>query len=479
VQLYHTNTTGWRAAPCYKFSGLTIPHPVPTRATMAISFGKVEITPSSSYPLGGYAVESPRMSNGFREPLFARCIVFWDNGTPNVIVTADILAFPRSMYQHISNQVAQFGVGLSNFVLTSTHTHNGPVVVDDLDPWVAYNIYPSHMGPITQYSSVLVDNIVQLVFNTLTKPPTACTLDYQHTDATFSYNREGLDYVERDVPMLIARSKSEQPLAILFSYGTHPVAQGVLDQFDPDYPGASISWIEELTGAFAQFILGPAGDQNPDLNIGDCDELGASLGQKVATAAGQVGRTVTGPILTSLQEINLPLDITMTESNLAAVSAAYVARLSSGLDGYYKRHARKMICQIDQRSFKTQIPLPLQVWRFSGQPDLRIAFTGGEVVSGYAVYFRLRYGGSDAFWMAPYANEVPAYIPSNELLDYRSRPYSYAGGWCNDYPGIAGGSMTIYPHLGHFHAWTADSVERIFIDALASQLGTPESDLDR
>jgi neutral ceramidase len=276
--------------------------------------------------------------------------------------------------------------------------------------------------------------------------------------------------------MLIARSESGNPLAILFSYGAHPVAQGSsLNQFDPDYPGASISHIEQQTGAFAQFILGPAGDQDPlePHGVGHGDELGIVLGKAVATSSGQVGRNVTGPILTSLQEIYLPLDITMTEPNLNAVRADYQARLSSTPWDFYKRHAQKMISQIDQRSFETQIPLPLQVWRFSGQPDLRIAFTGGEVVSSYAVYFRQRYGGSNAFWMAPYANEVPSYIPSNELLDSRRRETCYSGGWHSDYPGIAGGSMTIYAHLGHFRGLTPDSVEPLFINALTSQLGTP------
>lgn len=67
------------------------------------------------------------------------------------------------------------------------------------------------------------------------------------------------------------------------------------------------------------------------------------------TAAVAVpGRPVGGPIVTGYREVPLPLDVTVTPANLAAVRAAYAQRRANGaLPGYYRRHAAVMMGQID------------------------------------------------------------------------------------------------------------------------------------
>ena len=116
------------------------------------------------------------------------------------------------------------------------------------------------------------------------------------------------------------------------------------------------------------------------------------------------------------------------------------------------------------------VPLPLQVWKLQGRPTLRLAFTGGELVSGYGAYFRNEYGGADRLLIVGYANEIPAYIPSDESLPPLRSRSSYAGGWDTDFPGIAGHSQCFYGcYLGHFLAGT-DGVESKLISALTTQL---------
>ena len=99
-----------------------------------------------------------------------------------------------------------------------------------------------------------------------------------------------------------------------------------------------------------------------------------------------------------------------------------------------------------------------------------MVFTGGEIVSGYAVYFRARNGGSNNLWFSGYANEVPAYIPSNELLARDG----YEAGIDSDSPGIAGGSMSVYNHFGHFLRKTSstapDGVEEKMVAAITRML---------
>jgi hypothetical protein len=444
---------------------------------LAVSFGKVDITPDAGEFMAGYGVDVvPRASTGTFMPLFARCTVIWDSGYPNVVVTADVLAFPRSMNLAIRGAVAALGVPSSDFILTATHTHNGPVLVDRLDPYMAYNLTGGQLASVQAYSDWLSDQIVQLVADTLAGTRTQCTLDYRVVGQNFSYNREGLPYVEQDVPMLVARGPAGNPLAVLFGYGCHPVSAGPQTLYDPDYPGEAVSRVESLTGAFAQFLLGPAGDQDPvgargwDLRT----QQGSDLGHAITNAIGTPGRPVTGPLLTAYTEVTLPLDITDTPANLATVRAAFVTRYNNAsLPGYERRHAQVMIQQIEAHSFATTVPLPLQVWKLSGSPTLRIALTGGELVSGYGAYFRANYGGANGIWVSGYANEVPAYIPSDELLFTHPGMY-YACGWEADYPGIGGGAMTVYGWLGHFKGrapgTSTNGVEQILISNLTALL---------
>lgn len=446
---------------------------VPTQ----VSTGSIDITPPIGYPMAGYGTDAPRLATGTNEPLRARCTIIWDNGYPNVILTADVLGFGPTMHQQIRSAVVALGVTSSDFVLTATHTHNGPVLTEKLDPYISYNM--TNLTAVTAFSNALVTKLVGLVQTVLAAPRTTCSLDYYVLDENFAYNRERVladvpANNERDVPVLVARDETGVPRAVLFSYGSHPVAAGWLTLFDPDYPAQAIKEIEAaFTGVFAQFMLGPAGDQDPigDRNVANADAHGEDLGLTVAAAISTPGRDVTGNIATSYSAVALPLDITNTPANLAAVRAAFQARSNNTAAlGFQRRHAATMVGEIDTNSFATSVTLPTQVWTIGGTSGLKIVFCGGEVVSGYARYLRNVYGGSQRLWFNAYSNEVPAYIPSDELL----AETGYAAGIDGDYPGIAGGSMSVYRYLGHFrrkpNASAPNGVEQTLLNHLQTML---------
>lgn len=437
-----------------------------------VSTGRTAITPESGYPMAGYGVDDPRLSAGTNEPLMARCLVIWDDGSPHVIVTADVLAFGPHTHTAIRDQVVDdLGVDSSAFVLTATHTHNGPVLLEGLDPFIAYGL--EDLSRILIYTDRLVRRISALIARTLRAPRTPCMLEYAVLDENFSFNREGLPTTERDVPVLIARDFTDQPRAVLFSYGAHPVAAGAQDSFDPDYPAQAIKRIEEAwPGCAAQFLLGPAGDQNPTTiaDFASADAFGDDLGATIANALEISWRPLSGPIDSMSDSVALPLDISTSPSNLTTWRASFLARAGNpALIGFARRHALRMVQLIDgvaPELIETAVDVPLQRWRFSGDPDLVIVFSGGEVVSGYGAVLRSEFGGSDGLWFLPYANEVPCYVPSDELLSRTS----YAGGIDADFPAIGGGSMSVYDHIAHFRPGvppgSGGGVEATYLDAI-------------
>ena len=442
----------------------------------SVSTGKIDITPSVGYPMAGYGVDSPRLATGTNRPLYARCTILYDGTVPHVVVTVDVLGFRRDTHQQIRAAVTGLGIPPEDFVLTATHTHNGPVLSEGLDPFIAYDL--ENLASVDTYTTWLVATITTLVAQTKAAPSAPCTLDYFVLDENFSFNREGLAYVERDVPCLVARAGDGTPRAVLFGYGAHPVAAGGQTLFDGDYPGPAIDAIEaEWAGCFAQFMTGPAGDQNPTSTgtFGDVDTFGNDLGATVVNAIADPGRELTGPMTSSYGEVNLPLDVTLTAANVAAVRAEYAARsTNAAVIGYERRHALRMTQLIDATplaNLEQAVPLPVQRWTIGGDEPLVLLFCGGEVVSGFAVDIRQENGGSDGVWFLAYANEIPGYIPSDQLL----QTATYAGGYDPDYPGIAAESMAVYDHWAHFLRGSAatDGVEQVFLTYLRQVMSTP------
>ncbi|OXM59761.1 hypothetical protein [Amycolatopsis vastitatis] len=106
----------------------------------AVATGKVDITPRPGIVLAGYGLDAPRIAAGTCSPLTVRCTVLWVAGTACVLVTADLLGFPRPLHQRIRAAVVRLGVRSEDFVLTAMHTHNGPVVNADVTAYTLYNI---------------------------------------------------------------------------------------------------------------------------------------------------------------------------------------------------------------------------------------------------------------------------------------------------------------------------------------------------
>ena len=191
---------------------------------------------------------------------------------------------------------------------------------------------------------------------------------------------------------------------------------------------------------------------------------------EVKAAVDGYGRELTGPISSNFREVTLPLDITPTQANLAAVRAAFLNRMGNplGQPAFYQRHAEMMITRIDSGGYELNVINPSQVWRIGASPELKMAFVGGELVSGYAAYFRARHGGANGLYIGGYANEVECYVPANNFLPPLAPSWgSYEGGWDSDYPGIAGGSMTVYPRIARFRAGS-NGVESAIISAVTA-----------
>lgn len=421
---------------------------------------KVIITPKEAIWQAGYASRT-HASEGKLHDLWAKALALEDEtGKRAVLVTTDMLGFPKAMSDRIRTQLnRQFGLTNAQIILNSSHTHSGPVLDDAL-----LDIYPldaNEQTKINRYSRQLEAQVIALVAQAL-KDLEAVELFAQNGVTRFQVNRrnnkEGAlreqtelkgpnDYA---VPVIKALTPKGVLKAIVFGYACHPT---VLDlyQFSGDFPGFAQLELEKAhPEATALFFQGAAGDQNPlpRRTVSLARQYGRELAAAVDRVLEEPMRPLSATLTTAYSEIKLPLSAPPTEAELLKTQNENLP--------YLKRWATRVLAEMKQgKPFITSYSYPLQAWKLG---DQSMFIFGGELVIEYALECKKRFG-QDIFVMG-YSNDVMGYIPSATILK--------EGG----YEGAS--SQMVY---GLPSTWDASVPALIYaeIDKLAQQIGTLKS----
>ncbi|MCC5936247.1 MAG: neutral/alkaline non-lysosomal ceramidase N-terminal domain-containing protein [Lunatimonas sp.] len=388
-----------------------------TKMIWKAGISKTVITPDKPMWMAGYAARSTPATGTYHD-LWAKAVVLEDqSGKQSVLVTADILGFPKKMADRIRQALREkYGWENSQIILNGSHTHSGPVLEEAL-----YDIYPldeEQLSLVKSYSRWLEATVVALIDEAKAAMEPA-RLSSANGVARFQVNRRNNS--ERDivhqielagpndhaVPVIKIESPQGDLLGIVFGYACHPT---VLDHYSwsGDYPGFAQIELERMyPGTVALFFQGASGDQNP-------------IPRRSLPLAKQYGKSLAAAVERVLDEEMKPLEATIhtayTEIPLALAappSKAELTRMANEQSGYMQRWAERMLTE--QTMGKTPLssyPYPLQIWQLG---DQRIFNMGGEVTVAYANELKAAYG-QDSFVMA-YSNDVMGYIPSEIILD--------------------------------------------------------------
>jgi hypothetical protein len=399
--------------------------------------GRVVITPQTPMWMAGYAARN-RPAEGKLHDLWAKALALEDaQGRRAVVVTLDLCGIDRVFAVQVCEALEQrHKLDRSRIVLSASHTHSGPVVERNLTPM--YFIDDAQRKLITEYTSNLREQVVEIAGQALADLKPA-VLHWGHGRATFAVNRRDNKEVEvpdlrtagnlrgpfdHDVPVLAVKSSEGTPLAILFGYACHAT---VLDgyQWSGDYPGNAMIELEKRhPKATAMFVAGCGADQNPLPRRKV--ELAEAYGQQLAAAVDEVLRRpmlkVEGQLSTMFREIELPFGPLPDRQQLQ--------RDQQDKDKYIASRAKLLVQQIDAgRPLSKIYPYPVQTWRLGDA--VHIVWLGGEVVVDYAMRIKEDIPPAKA-WIAGYANDVMAYIPSRRVL----AEGGYEGGGAMVYYGL-------------------------------------------
>jgi len=375
------------------------------------------ITPKGPIWLAGYASRT-HPSDGILADLWVKVLAVEDaKGKKAILITSDLLGFPKKMSDRIRNQIAvRYGLTRSQIILSYSHTHSGPVLMDAL-----FDIYPldeKQLKVIKEYSDSLEKKIVDLTGNAIRAMVPAQIFSGSGI-TRFQVNRRNNieasltaqtalngpnDY---SVPVLKVTDESGSLMAIAFGYACHATVLDIY-QISGDYPGfAQVELEKSHPGVTAMFFQGAGADQNPlpRRTIHLARQYGKELAASVERVLGEDMKKLDPMLSTAYSEVNLPFS--------APPPADTLLKIEKEKEGYQKSWASNQLRALrDNGSLITSYQYPVQVWKLGDQAIMSL---GGELVVGYSIMLKKLFG-PDTFVLG-YVNDDMAYIPTEVILN--------------------------------------------------------------
>ncbi|MGA2629871.1 MAG: neutral/alkaline non-lysosomal ceramidase N-terminal domain-containing protein [Terriglobia bacterium] len=262
---------------------------------------RVDITPPAGQLLWGYAARTTP-AQGMLDPLYARVLVLEAGEKRLALVVLDLgRVFGPASLERL-RAAARQSSGITNVVVQATHTHSGPVIIDE---------YPG--GAALEWESVAVEKIGKAIDEAHQRAVEArlgtgtgsTYIGYNrvrpNADGTITMlwrnpTRVATSPVDPTLAVLRVDTAEGQPLAVLVNYACHPVVFGPENlHYSADFPGVMTRTVEAAMGGadVCFFLQGACGDINPydatnpaqEDAVGKRDAAGRQLGEEAARVA--------------------------------------------------------------------------------------------------------------------------------------------------------------------------------------------------
>jgi hypothetical protein len=390
--------------------------------TVAVGGAKVDITPELPIRLAGY---QSRLAEATRveAPLSARALAIGsDADGPVVIVTADVIAVSETMSDAVAAAVRAKHPGLTRerIAVCATHQHTGPAIAGTIPFMFSRDLPAEENARIERYAAKLQEKLIEVALAALADRRPA-RLAWAQGTAEFAVNRRLLvdgkhtgykatpgGPVDHALPVLRAVDAQGAVRAVLVNYACHcTTLKGGDNYVHPDWAGEAAKRIEgRHAGVVALVAIGCGADADPQpRGLPAVATNGGAVADEVARVMAGEMRALGRVTHAAFRRIELPLGRVVPRAELEA-------RLTGKANVAYA--AAQFLRQLDAgKPLPSVVPYPVQAWAFDG--DFAMVFLGGEVVAEYALRLKRELGVS-RLWVNAYANHVPCYIPSSQVL---------------------------------------------------------------
>lgn len=380
---------------------------------------KIKITPEKPMWMMGYASRN-KPATGTMIELWAKALALEDpDGTRAVLITIEVSNTYRDLSNRVCEQLAdKYQLPRKSIAIGATHTHSGPVVGHR-----AYFLFDEEQQRLKEEYDETLERKMVAVAGQAIEDLSPCRLTWSVGKATFAVNRRNNRAAEvpelraagklkgpddHDVPVLFVADDAGELRAIVCGYACHAT---VLSSYEwsGDWPGfAQIEIEKRHPSATAIVWAGCGGDQNPlpRRKVEFAQQYGRDIAQAVDDARADSPRSVEGGLACHYAEIDLAFAHVPTREELETESKS--------TNRYLVARAKSLLAVLDRDGqIAPSYPYPVQTWKLGNGPTM--VFLGGEVVVDYSLRLKAELNARST-WVAAYANDGMAYIPSERVL---------------------------------------------------------------
>lgn len=427
---------GWAAEPAL------LPANRPADGIWLAGAARVDITPEELIWMAGYGART-KPAEGRLQHLYAKALALQNpSGKRLVLLTTDLVGMRAKFTGAIAEELnRKHGLARDQLLFTSSHTHSGPLLATALESSASYPVTPEQAEKVRRYTEKLRGQLIEVIGQALTDLKPA-HLAWGIGKATFAVNRReptakgiinGTNHngpVDQDVPVLRVESLEGKLRAVAFGYACHNTTLSGYE-WCGDYAGYAQEYLEKAhPEATALFFMGCGGDANPlpRRTIELCQKYGRQLSDAVEVVLKASLRPIQGKASTAFGHVDLSLNKLPTREELETQA--------KGKQAVLQRRATMLLKVLDRDGkWQTTYPYPVQVWQLG--PQLTWIALGGEAVVDFSHRLKRELGAST--WVAAYANDVMAYIPSQRVLNEGGYEAMITSG---ELPGMCWGPQT-------------------------------------
>jgi len=272
--------------------------------TLKAAVAKVDITPPAGLPMYGFLdrINDSKRSTGTLDPLYARVLVLEVGEKRLALVTLDLgRTFNEPELAQLRQEVKR-AAGISYLIVTASHTHSGPNILDaypeDRAPAWETGAVKKIVGAVSEAAGHLVESRMGIGRGEVY---IAYNRRQLHPDGSVTMlwtNPAKLPTFPVDPTVLVLRIDDNhgKAIALLVNYACHPVVLGSDNlQYSADFVGSMANAVEAAFdyAPLCFYLQGADGDINPyyattalsDSAIAKRDWTGKQLGDEAVRVA--------------------------------------------------------------------------------------------------------------------------------------------------------------------------------------------------
>lgn len=255
---------------------------------LKVGWCAVNITPDEPVHLAGYGPRGPY--NSVMDSLYARILVLENGETRAVIISVDLLMFPRILKERLEQELGKLGYAPDQIYLTATHTHHG---FGNWDKSIAGQFaFGSFEDLVMQ---MLVSRILSGIHEARENRDVTA-IGFQKIDAHELVRNRLMPLQGAEDPFLriIHFHQQNGRKGMLVSFSGHATnLDADVWNLSRDYPGVLVDQLESNENVdFAMFCAGMVGSHNIDMDMEKGSErimqVGKQLADKILAQSDQI-----------------------------------------------------------------------------------------------------------------------------------------------------------------------------------------------